>query len=239
MDLSIIVINKNYKNFLKVCIESCLNQETKYVYEVLFIDDGSNDGSLEYVKKIKNKKLKVYYAKNQGVEKAANKILKKAKGKYVLRVDSDDFLKKNFVNIMLKKIIGTNYTFVYSNYYIIDVRGKLIRNVKLPSFNPKEIFERGDFLATGTLIKRRSLKSLNYYNEKYKNCGLENYELILKLLLLNKKGKHIKKCLFYYRKHFKNLSIIKRKKIVKYGNLLFKNLKLGKYMINHNHPMAK
>ena len=105
VDLSIIIINKNYLTFLKKCINSCLNQKTKYKYEVILIDDGSTDGSFLYAKKIKNKKLKLFQTKNKGIERAANKGLKKSSARYVVRVDSDDYLHKNFVNIMLNQII--------------------------------------------------------------------------------------------------------------------------------------
>jgi len=238
IDLSIVIINKNYKKFLKFCIKSCLNQETKFNYEILFSDDGSTDGSIDYIKSLKNKKIKIFLSKNQGIEKISNKALKKAKGKFIVRVDSDDCLKKNFAEIMLRKIRKTNYAFVYPNYHMIDIRGKFIKNISLPKFNPSEIFKRGDFLASGTVFARKQIKSLKFYNESNKNSGLENYELILKLLLLNKKGRHIKKNLFYYRKHKKNYSLTKRKKIIKYGNLLFKKLKIGKYIMNQYHPLA-
>ena len=60
VDLSIVIINKNYLTFLKNCINSCLSQLTKYKYEIILIDDGSTDGSVLYAKKIKNRKLKIY-----------------------------------------------------------------------------------------------------------------------------------------------------------------------------------
>ena len=238
VDLSIVIINKNYKDYLKYCIESCLSQKTKFKYEILFSDDGSTDGSIEYIKSLRNNKIKCLVSKNKGIEIVSNKALKKARGKFVVRVDSDDLLKKNFVEIMLTKIQKTNYSFAYSNYHLINKKGKMIKNVKLPQFDKNEIFSRGDFLASGTVFLKKHLKKLNFYNVKYKNSGLENYELILKLLLINKKGKHINKNLFYYRKHKKNYSITKRKRIVKYGNLMFNKLKIGKYTFNKYHPLA-
>ncbi len=120
VDLSIIIINRNYLNFLKKCLDTCLNQVTKYNYEVILIDDGSTDGSTLFAKKIKNKKLKIFHTKNKGIEHAANKGFKKSKAKYVVRVDSDDYLHKNFVNIMLKEIIKSKTAFVYSNYYSFE-----------------------------------------------------------------------------------------------------------------------
>ena len=236
MDLSIIIINKNYQQYLKKSIYSCINQKTKYSFEIIIIDDGSRDKSLQLANSIKNKNLKIFSVNNFGVEKASNLGFKKSKGKFVLRVDSDDYLHKNFIQIMLNKIIGTKYSFVYPNYNLISKSGKLIRKISLPNFNKKEILERGDFLATGTIFRKREIKLLGYYNESHKNCGLENYELIIKLLKKNKKGNHINKFLFSYRRHYKNLSLVKQKKIKYYGINLFKKMKIGKYQKNNFNP---
>ena len=236
VDLSIIIINKNYLTFLKKCINSCLNQTTKYKYEVLLIDDGSTDGSFLYAKKIKNKKLKLFQTKNKGIEKAANKGFKKSNAKYVVRVDSDDYLHKNFVNTMLKKIIKSHIAFAYSNYYLIKPNEKKIGQVRLPIFNKKEIFQRGDFLATGTIYNKNIIKKMGYYNENTKNSGLENYELILKLINNKYHGKRVNRFLFYYRRHVTNLSLKKKNKILNYGKKIFKKMYLGNYKKNKFHP---
>ena len=107
---------------------------------------------------------------------------------------------------------------------------------KLPKFKNKEIKSRGDFLATGTVYLKSILKKFNYYNEKTKNSGLENYELILRIINENIKGKRIPKNLFFHRRHKKNLSKIKKKKILQYGIRLFKFYNIGMYKINKNHP---
>ena len=99
LDLSIIIINRNYLKFLKKCIKSCLNQITVFKYEIIVVDDGSKDGSVEFIKSIKNSKLSFTQTKSLGIEKAANKGFKISKGRYVVRVDSDDFLNKNWLKI--------------------------------------------------------------------------------------------------------------------------------------------
>ena len=236
VDLSIIIINKNYLTYLKKCINSCLNQSTKYKYEVILIDDGSTDGSVLYAKKIKNRKLKIYQTKNKGVEKAANKGFKKSNAKYVVRVDSDDYLHKNFVNILLTKIIESKIAFVYSNYYLVKSNKKKISQIKLPTFNKKEIFQRGDFLATGTIYNKDIIKKMGYYNVNTKNSGLENYELILKLINNQYYGVKVNRFLFYYRRHVANLSLKKKEKILYYGKKIFQKMHLGDYKKNKFHP---
>jgi len=234
LDLSIVIINKNYLSYLKKCVNSCLNQITKYKYEVIIVDDGSTDGSTNYIKNIKDKKIKFFQTKNKGIEKAANKGFKKSNAKYVVRVDADDYLSKKFVNIMLGEINKSKNAFIYSNYFIINSKKKYKMN--LPSFDKKEIIKRGDFLATGTVYNRNIIKKIGYYNENIKNSGLENYELILRLIINQSYGKRINKFLFYYRKHNDNLSILKKKKIIDFGKKIFRKMKLGLYKKNKFHP---
>ena len=85
-------------------------------------------------------------------------------------------------------------------------------------------------------VGRNILKKQNFYNTKYKNCGLENYELILKLISQKNEGVRINRFLFSLRKHSKNMSKIKKKFILTYGERIFKKMKLGNYSINQNHP---
>jgi glycosyltransferase involved in cell wall biosynthesis len=236
LDLSIIIINKNYFRFLKRCLQSCFEQKTKYNYEIIVIDDGSKDGSVQYLKQIKDKRFKFIKSKNEGIEKASNKGFKKSIGKYVVRVDSDDYLNVNFIQTSIKEIENSKKDFVYSNYFQIDTTGKIIKKKFLPIFSKHEIIARGDFLATGTVYKREIIKNFNFYNEKTKNCGLENYELILKLISDKKKGKKIDKFLFFYRMHKKNISVIKEKKITSYGKKLFTKMNLQQYSKNQFHP---
>ena len=64
---------------------------------------------------------------------------------------------------------------------------KKIRRIYLPKFDRKEIFERGDFLATGTIYRKKNYsKNIGYYNENKKNSGLENYELVFKVTIKKK-----------------------------------------------------
>jgi len=234
IDLSIVIINKNYLDYLKKCVNSCLSQVTKYKYEVIIVDDGSTDGSISFAKNIKDKKIKFFQTKNKGIEKAANKGFKKSNAKYVVRVDSDDYLNKKFVNIMLDEANKSKAAFIYSNYYLVNSKKRL--KINLPPFNKKEILQRGDFLATGTVYDRNIIKKKGYYSEDIKNSGLENYQLILKLIVYKNYGKRVNKHLFYYRKHSVNLSIFKKKKIIDLGKKIFTKMKLGIYKKNKFHP---
>jgi len=221
-----------------MCISSSLNQDRKYSFEVLLVDDGSSSESIEIIKKYKNRNnFKAFFLKNNGVEKAANFGILKAKGKYIIRVDADDLLVSNFLNKVNNYIMRyPNCNFYYSNYYIVDEDNKIISTKVLPKFSTKEIIDRGDFLATGTVYKRNTIIKFGIYDTSKKNCGLENYSLILRLTLSKIKGFRINEPLFFYRKHKKSMSKIKMKEIKNYGALLMANNGLKFYKQNKHHP---
>ena len=98
MDASIIITSYNYDTYLQQSIQSCLNQETKFQYEVIVVDDGSVDSSRKILKKYSSK-CKVIFLDNLGVEKASNIGISQAISPYFVRVDADDYLKKDFLDI--------------------------------------------------------------------------------------------------------------------------------------------
>ena len=235
---SIIITNYNYHKFLDRCISSSLNQDKKKSFEVLIVDDGSSSESIKIIKKYKNKNnFKAFFLKNNGLEKAANFGILKAKGKYIIRVDADDLLASNFLTKVDNYIIKyPNYKFYYSNYFIVDEDDKIISTKFLPKFSTKEITERGDFLATGTVYERNIIIKFGLYDTTKKNCGLENYSLILRLILSKLKGFRINETLFFFRLNKKSMSKKKMRKIKNYGFLLAIKSGLMFYMQNKNHP---
>lgn len=233
---SIIITAYNYGKYIDECIESCMEQEGFSNFEVIVIDDGSTDDTKERLAKYKDTSLRVFINQNTGIEGASNFGIRQALGKYIVRVDADDKLGKDFLRVMNTHILKKELQFYYSNYAIIDSDSNIIEEIKLPAFDKQEIFSRGDFLATGTVYAKRALLDIGLYSEKVRNCGLENYELILKMLHNNYQGELVAQSLFYYRRHASNLSETRRDNIIEYGNGLFKELGLGNYRTNSNHP---
>ena len=233
--VSIIITNYNYAKFICKCIESCLGQNYDFDFEVIFVDDGSTDDSLQIANLYKEKGLRIISQKNRGVESASNNGFETPRGKYVVRVDADDYLHSDYLKQMLS-VFTPDISFVYSDYYIVDDGDELIDEMNLPDFDTSEILSRGDFLATGTTYRKNDIERLGYYTTKIRNCGLENYELILKILQNGNCGAHVKDRLFYYRQHGGNISTTKRDAIIAYGKDMFKRLGNTEYSINQYHP---
>jgi hypothetical protein len=117
MNLSIIIVSFNTKDLLKRCLESLPS-----FLEIIVVDNGSTDGTILMLKKIKeskNKKIKIIENKeNVGFARAVNQGLKQAEGEYLLLLNSDIFVKGN----ALEKLIN----FAKEQSQIGVVGGKLI-----------------------------------------------------------------------------------------------------------------
>lgn len=105
MKVSIIVPIYNVEKYVDMCVESLLVQSYKNI-EILLIDDGSTDRSKNICEKYKmnDSRIKLYSQKNSGVSSARNLGLRCSTGDYIMFVDSDDWVEKNYVEKMMKNI---------------------------------------------------------------------------------------------------------------------------------------
>lgn len=99
---SIVVACYNVEKYVKKCITSIINQSFTN-YELIIINDGSNDRTEEVIKKLKLKANFIYLKKkNGGLSSVRNYGIKYAKGKYVIQFDGDDFVEENWLNKISK-----------------------------------------------------------------------------------------------------------------------------------------
>lgn len=103
--ISIIVPIYNSGKYLPKCIDSIINQ-TYQNFEVILIDDGSNDNSLEICNyyHLKDKRIKSFSKVHSGVSASRNVGIRHANGEYLMFVDSDDYISKN----LIERIISIN-----------------------------------------------------------------------------------------------------------------------------------
>ena len=106
---SFVVPIYNVKKYLKRCIESIINQTYNKI-EILLIDDGSTDNSLEicYSYAKIDSRIRVFHKENGGLSDTRNYGINEAKGDYIIFVDSDDFIEKDTCEKMLKYCNGYN-----------------------------------------------------------------------------------------------------------------------------------
>lgn len=194
--VSIIMPNFENLNYLKKSINSVIIQTLKS-WELIIVDDNSSAKVTDYLKKINNCKiLKIFLKKHKGAAYCRNLAIKKAKGKYIAFLDSDDVWKNNKLFTQYKFMKKNNSYFSYTDYYTFkdNIRNKkLIKVPKSFSFNQ---FIKNTSIGTSTMmIKNKNLNRYKFTNTKI--C--EDYFFKCKLLKNFKIANSTLKPLTYYR----------------------------------------
>ncbi len=102
MDISIVIVSFNTKKILLDCLDSIKKQTRGLKYEIILVDNASEDGSVEAVRKLRVDGLRVIAnKKNLGFAAGNNQGLKVARGKYILFLNSDTIIKSNILKEML------------------------------------------------------------------------------------------------------------------------------------------
>lgn len=236
IDLNIIIPVYNSEKFLRKCLESLLNQKTKYKYKIICINDGSTDNSLKILNEFstKYKNITVLSQENNGIAEARNLGLKNVDSKYISFVDSDDFVDENFIENLLDSAYKNNAEIVRCNYYEYDIENNKI--IKKGKSNEKKLYNKG---VGKDIIKYKGYPWGGVFKtELWENIQFPNgywYEDMIIRMILFRKAKifsYIDDILYYYCIHNNNIS----KSIEKTENLqcldqffLIKNLyKLSK-----------
>lgn len=116
--ISIIVPVYNVEKYLHKCIESILNQ-TYTDFELILINDGSTDKSLDICKYYSNidSRVNVIHKENEGVSVARNVGISKSKGSWIVFVDSDDWISERYCEILLENAEREQAEMVICGYY--------------------------------------------------------------------------------------------------------------------------
>lgn len=147
VDLSIIVPVYNAEIYLKKCLDSLINQNTHYKYEIICVNDGSSDNSLNILSEYKN--IILINQDNKGISNARNIGLNSSMGKYVSFVDNDDYVDNNYVQKLLDAAYEYDADYVKCGYKVIDNNKKEIDSVSLK----KEIVHPNDKFNLNTFSK--------------------------------------------------------------------------------------
>lgn len=123
--VSIILPVFNAERFLSQCLDSILRQ-TYQDWELIAVDDGSKDRSLEILKSYEKRddRIHIISKKNEGVSIARNVALSQVRGEYIYFVDSDDIVMQDALSILIRTLESNNATFVKSDFLPINEHGK-------------------------------------------------------------------------------------------------------------------
>lgn len=174
--VSIVIPTYNRKKVISRAIDSCLNQTFKNI-EIIICDDRSTDGTVEYLKskyaQIDNIIYCVTPAGKKGANAARNEGAKKAKGKFIAFLDSDDYLLSDSIEIRIKAIENTQYGLVYGN--VCSQINNGVRRVS--KYEDISMYDQRKYLmqelalciTSSIMVKKCVLEKVGYLDENLKS----------------------------------------------------------------------
>lgn len=219
VEISVLISAFNQEKYIARCLRSLLNQSFNYEkFEIIIVNDGSSDRTLfvtELFMSPKSSLIKIINnKKNLGLPASLNKAINLSKGKYVVRIDSDDWVSSDFLKLLYTYLDNNNYMdAIACDYNLVDENEEILER--------KNCFL--DPIACGIMFKKKDLLEIGLYDEAF-HC---NEEIDLRIRFEKKfKINRLELPLYRYRKHEKNMTNNKKilekydKKIIKkHGSL--------------------
>lgn len=228
----------NSEQYLDKCLDS-LKKQTYQNIEVILVDNGSIDGSLDICARYVNadKRFRVLKCAQRGAAFARNQGLKEAKGYYIMYVDSDDYVDKDYCKYMVECIESNDATFAVCGIVLITENGYILRKRNCCNQNSIEIGKSEKIIQE--LQKTELLNSIfnkifikKFINKYFDGSFKIGEDLLFNLNYLDNKNTKIcclNKTLYYYRIY----SHLSETKLVYYSEgRLESNLKLYSEMIS-------
>lgn len=203
--ISIIMTVYNRERYLKEAIESLLAQ-TRQDFELIVWDDGSTDSSIEIAHHYaqQDRRVRAIASAHQGRCPALNQAIAQSQGEYIGFVDSDDLLAPTALEETARvlKLCSPEAGVVYTDFMVIDENSKVAgygTRCRIPYSKARllAVFMTFHF----RLLRRECLKQVGGINESLKH--LEDWDLCARLSEVTE-FRHIKKPLYYWRRHLAN-----------------------------------
>lgn len=235
VDISIIVPIYNAEKYISKCLTSLIKQSKKEL-EFVLVNDGSTDKTEEIIKTFHDSRIKYYKNKNQGIGKTRNFGIAKSSGKYLMFVDSDDYLEKDACELLYKKITLEDADLAICDFYKVYENGKK-EEIKLLNFKTTTLKKTPKLLTAINLapwnkMYKRSLLTKN--NLKFiENLKYEDTPFVISSLVNAKKIVKVNECLNYYLIRNNSETTVRDEKcfdILKIIELVRTNLKKEKYL---------
>jgi glycosyltransferase involved in cell wall biosynthesis len=197
---TVYILNYNYGRYLQQAVESLVGQLFRD-FEFFVIDDGSTDNSVNLIKDLQKKyKFEAIFQQNMGMMKSLNHALSKAKGRYIIRLDADDWFADDALLKYAEVINTKEFSYLFSACCITDEKENIIKTEGRDM--EKEIAEH---IPNGACIaiSVARLRAIGGYDETY-SCqdGTYIWKCFHKEAIA-----YIDEPLFYYRRHTANMTL--------------------------------
>lgn len=217
---SVVIPILNRVRFIGNAIEK-LQKGTFQDFEIIIVDNGSTDGTVEKIKEIaaQDNRVRLIHGKGGSIASALNEGIKSARGKYICQLDSDDEYAPTTLEDMIGHLESNPKCGLCISYYrLMDEDGKIIEDVNPIThggYTRNQILRR-DGAGAVRIFPRAVLEEFGYYDEEhYGNFG-EDYDMVVKT------GEkydvdRVHKVLYHYRRHEDNTDVT-RDPEMKYHN---------------------
>jgi len=238
--ISIIVPTYNHAMFIKKAIISVKNQTYKN-WELIIIDNFSTDNTQKIIKNFRDKRLKYYKIKNDGIiAKSRNFGIKFSKGEWIAFLDSDDYWRENKLEICVKNI-NEKVDFIYHDlesvcfknfFFKKKIVGRSLKKPILKDLLVSTISKGTPIANSSVMIRKKILIKIKGINENKKLIASEDYNTWLRAAQITDNFKYINLRLGFFLIHEgstqkkKNLSIPQKEAVLNFLNLLNKKQKL-------------
>ena len=209
--VSILIPVFNSEKYLDDCLNSIFNQTHKNI-EIIAIDDGSTDSSLEILQNHSDK-ITVISQENRGLASTLNLGISRINGNWCKWFSPDDVLYPNAIEVLLnEEKKHTDNTILYSNWDIIDDKGKLLRKFHESNYNGLSNFDYNIRLLDGQQINVNTTLVPSLLFKKHNMRELDDpvaidYDFFLRSALLHNVKFHlVSQSLVKYRIHSNQLS---------------------------------
>jgi alpha-1,3-rhamnosyltransferase len=204
--VSVIIPSFNHKSFVIESINSVLAQTYKDI-ELIVIDDGSTDGSVELLKDLASRNnFKLILKENEGVCATLNRGLVLSSGSYITFIASDDYMPPNRIIEQLQVFeLHPDADVVAGRIHVVDERSHVIstKNVRgLGFISLDQMFKKNMIFAPTAMLKKTVFEKYGFYREDYL---FEDYYMWLKILSSGGKIFNSDKVWAYYRINSGNL----------------------------------
>ncbi len=210
--ISIIVPIYNREKYLKRCIDSLLKQTYKNI-EIMLVDDCSKDNSAEIAKEYEKKHPLVcrviQQTSNQGVSAARNLGIKNASGEWVTFVDSDDWVKEEYIEVLYRTAQKENALIVMSNFYYYYSEKSIkemcpFGNLETTSAHKEKVALSNPCVCTRLFKKELFVKENIYFPEDIRRS--EEVATVVPLLCTTDRISLSRKPMYYYFQNESSLS---------------------------------
>lgn len=207
-NISILLPVFNCGLYVKSAIQSIINNSFEN-YEIIVINDGSTDNTLDIINQFNNPRIKIYNKENSGLVETLNYGLKKCNYPIIMRMDGDDIIHHKKIETQLNYFSRNESILVGTQGFTIDLNENKTGKINLPLTHDKIIKSllklSSGLIHPSIMFYKDALLKIGGYNQNFKHA--EDYEMYLRLSEIGKIS-NIEDKLFYLRKHDTNVSSV-------------------------------